>query len=285
MSNDYIFNDVDYHQQIIAMDNMIAAKSTKFTVDEQRLFYITLASIKPNQKGNEIEIDKKAMYDMLGFKSHDYYSRIRGMFKKLAKNSWIEFGDDEIFDDGFLISAIRTTRHKVYVTIASKYIPLLIELAPGFTRLLSDDAISFTSKYSMLLYQQLMRWNTRGVYGATTRELKDLFGMTKDDYVYSGRFNRQMFEQRTIDTAVQDINEKSKCITNLRYEKRKKGNRIQGYVFYFDYRDPKNFQKTFKKIATDEEETQKKTIESLEDISAEEQEKLLEMLKNGDLFL
>jgi plasmid replication initiation protein len=245
MTEDFIFPGEDLHDQIIAMDNTLTKKATKFTVDEQRLFYITLASIKPTQKGNEIEIDKKAMFDMLGFKSHNYYSRIRGMFKKLAMASWIEFGDDEIFDDGFLISAVRTTKRKVYVTIADKYIPLLIELAPGFTRLLSDDAISFKSKFSMLIYQQLMRWSHKGIFGATTKELKDLFGMTKDDYVYNGKFNRQMFEQRTIDVAIQDINEKSKCISNLRYEKKKKGNRIQGYVFYFDYTDPNNFRKTY----------------------------------------
>lgn len=250
MTNDYIFPDENLHEQIIAMDNMIATKSTKFTVEEQRLFYITLASIKPNQKCNEIEIDKKAMFDMLGFKSHHYYSRIRDMFKKLAKNSWIEFGNDEIFDDGFLISAIRTSKKKVYVTISERYIPMLIELAPGFTRLLSDDAISFKSKFSMLLYQQLMRWNHKGVYGATTRELKDLFGMTKDDYVYKGAFNRALFERKTIDVAVHDINEKSKCISNLRYEKKKKGNRVQGYVFYFDYTDPDEFRPKHTKIKT-----------------------------------
>lgn len=245
MTEEYIFPDEDLHEQIIAMDNTLARKSTKFTVDEQRLFYITLASIKPDQKGNEIEIDKKAMIDMLGFESQNVYSRIRGMFKKLAMASWIEFGDDEIFDDGFLISAIRTTKRKVYVTIADKYIPLLIELAPGFTRLLSDDAISFKSKFSMLLYQQLMRWSHKGVFGATTKELKELFGMTKDDYVYKGAFNRALFERKSIDVAVQDINEKSKCINNLRYEKKKKGNRVQGYVFFFDYTDPNNFRKTY----------------------------------------
>lgn len=258
MADDYIFPDEDLHEQIIAMDNTLTKKATKFTVDEQRLFYITLASIKPTQKGNEIEIDKKAMFDMLGFKSHNYYSRIRGMFKKLAMASWIEFGDDEIFDDGFLISAIRTTKRKVYVTIADKYIPLLIELAPGFTRLLSDDAISFKSKFSMLLYQQFMRLNNQGNYGIgfTTKELKELFDLTKDDYVYNGKFNRQMFEHRTIEVAVQDINEKSKCICNLRYEKRKKGNRIQGYVFFFDYHDPNDFRKTYDEKTPDPQDEQ-----------------------------
>ena len=268
MTEDYIFHDEDLHDQIIAMDNTLTKKATKFSVEEQRLFYITLASIKPDQKGNEIEIDKKAMFDMLGFKSHHYYSRIRGMFKKLAMASWIEFGDDEIFDDGFLISAIRTTKKKVYVTIAAKYIPLLIQLQPGFTRLLSDDAISFKSKYSMLLYQQLMRWSTKGIFGATTKQLKALFGMTKEDYVYNGAFNRALFEKYTINIAIKDINEKSKCIRNLRYEKKKKGNRVQGYVFYYDYVDPNEFKPNYTKA-----------IESDRTVNNAEQMELEEFLK------
>lgn len=276
MAEDYIFPDEDLHEQIIAMDNMIATKSTKFTVDEQRLFYITLASIKPDQKGNEIEIDKKAMMDMLGFTSQNMYSRIRPMFKKLAKNSWIEFGDDEIWCDGFLFSKVRTTKKKVYVTVDKDYIPLLIELQPGFTRLLSDDAISFKSKFSMLLYQQLMRWNHKGVFGATTRELKDLFGMTKDDYVYKGAFNRALFERKSIDVAVYDINEKSKCIRNLRYIKKKKGNRVQGYVFYFDYIDPNEVRNI----------KQKKKLESInfsDLFDSDEFDDLLDDLEKGKL--
>ena len=53
-----------------------------------------------------------------------------------------------------------------------------------------------------------------------------------------GHFNRTTFENRTIDIAVKDINEKSKCIQNLRYEKVKKGNRVQYYLFTFNYTDP-----------------------------------------------
>lgn len=239
----YQFQDDDLHEQIIAMDNVLATKSTKFTIDEQRLFYITLASIKPNQKSNEIEISKKAMFNMLGFTSYSNYSRIRQMFKKLAFASWIEFGDDEIFDDGFLFSAIRTTKTKVYVKVTEKYIPLLIKLQPGFTRLLSDDAISFTSKFSMILYQQMMRLNNKGDYGVgfTTKELKTLFGLSKEDYMSGGRFDRYNFERKTINLAIKDINDKSKCIQNLRYEKRKKNGRVQGYVFFFDYTDPNEF--------------------------------------------
>lgn len=98
----------------------------------------------------------------------------------------------------FLLS--RTTKNKVYVKVTEKYIPLLIKLQPGFTRLLSDDAISFVSKFSMILYQQIMRLNNKGTYGVgfTTKELKTLFGLTKDDYMSDSRSDRYNFEKYTI---------------------------------------------------------------------------------------
>jgi plasmid replication initiation protein len=240
----YQFPDNDLHNQIIAMDNELAKQATNFTVEEQRLFYITLASIKPNQKSSIIEIDKKAVLDMLGFKSHNQYSRLRPMFTKMIKKSLILSGDDEIWNDGFLFYKCRSTKKKIYIYVDDEYIPLLIKLQPGFTRLLSDDAISFKSKYSMILYQQIMRLNNKGTYGVgfTTKELKTLFGLSKDDYVKKdGHFNRTTFENRTIDVAIKDINDKSKCIQNLRYEKRKKNGRVQGYVFFFDYTNPNEF--------------------------------------------
>lgn len=245
----YQFPDNDLHNQIISMDNELAKQATNFTVEEQRLFYITLASIRPNQKSNIVEIDKKAVLDMLGFKSQNQYSRLRSMFTKMIKKSLILSGDDEIWNDGFLFYKCRTTKKKIYIYVDDEYIPLLIELQPGFTRLLSDDAISFNSKFSMILYQQLMRLNNKGDYGVgfTTKELKTIFGLSKEDYVSGGRFDRYNFERKTINVAIKDINEKSKCIQNLRYEKRKKNGRVQGYVFFFDYTDPNEFRTIYNK--------------------------------------
>lgn len=267
------FPDNDLHNQIIAMDNELAKQATNFTIEEQRLFYITLASIKPNQKSSIIEIDKKAVLDMLGFNSQNQYSRLRPMFTKMIKKSLILSGDDEIWNDGFLFYKCRTTKKKIYIYVDDEYIPLLIKLQPGFTRLLSDDAISFNSKFSMILYQQLMRLNNKGDYGVgfTTKELKTIFGLSKEDYVSGGRFDRYNFERKTINVAIKDINEKSKCIQNLRYEKRKRNGRIQGYVFFFDYTDPNEFRTTYnsdnesssKEVSDEDVKELRKLIENL----------------------
>lgn len=239
---DYFFfeQDDNLNNRIIKMDDQLINKSTKFSVEEQRLFYITLASIKPNQMDKEIEIDKKTMFDVLGFKSNSNYARIQTMFKKLVLNSYVEFEDYQTAKDGFLFTSVRTTRHKVYITIADQYFPLLVQLKAKYTRLLLDDVISFKSKFSMLLYQQFAYCNIKEIYGATTKQLKDLFGLSKDDYMDKKNdvFKRYLFEQRTIEIAVTEINEKSKCISELKCEKKKQGNRVKGYVFTWKYIDP-----------------------------------------------
>ena len=50
MTEDYIFHDEDLHDQIIAMDNTLTKKATKFSVEEQRLFYSSspLPQLKPS---------------------------------------------------------------------------------------------------------------------------------------------------------------------------------------------------------------------------------------------
>ena len=124
------------------------------------------------------------------------------------------------------------------------YLPLVQQLANNFVRLLDDDVVSFDSKFSMMLYQNLMKdkWKLTNIdylgIDYSTRRLKMIFGLSIDDYVQNGRFNRADFERRTINRAVKEINEKSKCIKNLTYKKVKKGSRVQYYLFSYHYIDP-----------------------------------------------
>lgn len=236
--------------QIIQMSNLLAKKSTRFNATQQKLFYISLASLKSGKNSNnEVKINKQELIEYLGLeKDTKKYTNMRYQFKKLRENSDIEFGTDENFDDGQLIVGARSDRHNYYVRFDSYYLPLIEELAGNYVRLLDDDVTSFDSKFSMMLYQNLLKdkWKLTSAdyYGIpyTTRELKAIFGLSKDDYVRPKKgvptFNRSIFEQRTVDVAVKEINEKSKCIRQLTMKKVKKGNRIAYYEFYYHYVDP-----------------------------------------------
>ena len=155
------------------------------------------------------------------------------------KSSLIEFENGDNWETGFLITKTRSTRKKIYVKFEKDYLPLLVELSRNYTKLLNDDVTSFNSKFSMMLYQNLMRLNCySNKIEFTTKQLKDMFGLSDDDYVYNGKFNRALFEKKTVDLAVKEINSKSKCIRNLEYNKAYKGRQVACYVFNYKYFDP-----------------------------------------------
>lgn len=232
--------------QIIAMSNTLAEKSTRFTAAQQRLFYVSLAALKRGiNANNEVEIDKEELFEYLHITNSHRHADLRKSVVKLMQSSFVQFGTDEEFCDGFLIVGARTTRKKVYIGFNTYFLPLIQELADNYVRLLDDDVTSFDSKFSMMLYQNLLKdkWmlTNPDFYGIaySTKKLKMIFGLSKDDYMRKNEtFDRKNFERYTVNKAVKEINEKSKCIVKLRYEKIKKGNRIMAYEFYFDYVDP-----------------------------------------------
>lgn len=237
-------NKQDLKYALVRMSNVLVTKSTKMDAEYQKLFYIALASIIPTQSSNEIIINKSEIFDLLGLKSENKHTRLRQMFIKLMHKSLIQFGeDDEEYVDGFLINKVRTTRKDVIVRFDEDYMPLLAQLSTNYTRLLNDDLIHFESKFSMMLYQFLMKNNnnvkTKNPITLTTRQLKQLFGLSETDYCRkNGKFDRNNFEMYTLNIAIKEINEKAKCIHNLQYVKHYKHRLVTHYEFIYSTSDP-----------------------------------------------
>lgn len=261
-------NDNSLQNQIIAMSNTLAEKSTRFNAAQQRLFYVSLAALKRGiNANNEVEIDKEELFEYLHITNSHRHADLRKSVVKLMQSSFVQFGTDEEFCDGFLIVRARTTRKKVYIGFDAYFLPLIQELADNYVRLLDDDVISFNSKFSMMLYQNLLKdkWmlTSPDFYGIpySTKKLKAIFGLSKDDYMSTKKgkpsFNRTLFERRTIDIAVEEINEKSKCVRKLTVKKVKKGNRIAYYEFYYHYVDP-----SLVRRENDEKRQRENTIEA-----------------------
>ena len=236
--------DESLKYKIITMDNILVTKSTKMEAEYQRLFYVTLASINPNQTTEEVVINKAQLFDLLNLKSENKHYRLRKMFVKLMKRSMISFEvDEENWEDGFLITKIKSDRKNIHVFFEKDYMPLLTHLSDNYTRLLNDDVIEFKSKFSMMLYQFLMRYNdnVKNLYPITltTKEMKKLFGLNDDDYCRkNGKFDRVSFEKYTLDVAVKEINEKARCISDLVYVKRYKHRLVSYYEFTYKTKDP-----------------------------------------------
>ena len=233
--------DKKLNEMIIKMDNNLTTKATRFNATQQKLFYSTLASLENGTNDKyEVEIDKKDLLNFLGYEGKDKWDRLRYQLKQMVFKSFVEFGNDEMFCDGFVMTNVRSTKHKIYVQFGSTYLPLVKELSGNYTRLLNDDTVQFKSKYSMMLYQILMKNNNYRTTILTTKELKELFGLSKDDYCNkkTGKFDRYNFDKYTIDLAVKEINEMSRCISNLKYRKNYHGRQVANYEFHCDYTDP-----------------------------------------------
>lgn len=235
--------------QVVAMSNILAKKSTRFSVTQQKLFYASLASLKCGvNERNEVKINKQELFNFLGMENDtSRWSRLRKELRQLAKNSYIEYGEDKELRDGFLIYSFDSNRDRSYIFIRfnDDYLPLIKDLSNNFVRLLDDDLVTLKSKYSMMLYQNLMKdkWKMSNVdfmgIDYSTKQLEDMFGLSKESYMNrEGFFNRSDFERNTLNKAIEELNNKCKCIKNLKYEKVKKNGRVQYYKFSFDYTDP-----------------------------------------------
>ncbi|MBP1526250.1 MAG: replication initiation protein, partial [Spiroplasma ixodetis] len=98
-----------------------------------------------------------------------------------------------------------------------------------------DNLVRFKSNHSLNLYKLICSWNDKKVVLQTTKELKEMFGLTKEAYVQNDKFNRGAFERDTIKKAINEINK----ITNLliSFKKNKKGNKVLNYEFNWIQKD------------------------------------------------
>lgn len=101
------------------MSNVLAEKSTRFPVVQQKLFYICLASLKQGiNSRNEVGINKKELFNCLDIeKETKRYTRIKGEFEQLAHNSFVKFDTTDGFCQGFLICNIRLAKKYLLCTV------------------------------------------------------------------------------------------------------------------------------------------------------------------------
>lgn len=255
--------DARLTKEIVKMDNTLVKKTTLFNVDETKLFFIALASIQKDQKSNIIRISKTETKKILNYESDGFYSKIRKRFEEMMKKSFIRFGSDEERNDGFLFTNIKSDRNYIYLKVSEDYFDLLIHVVSNFTLLWLKDLVSFKSKYSVILYQNLIRLKNKDEDGVvfSTRGLKEIFDLDKDSYCSNGKFNRYEFDRNVVNVAVNEINVRANEIKNVRYDKLKKNRRVIGYIFYFDYKN----KKTKEAIEKSEEQRRKERIIDLED--------------------
>lgn len=244
--------------EMIAVSRSLAKAQISWTVEERKLFCAVLTKIRWSKGGNNnvIELDKAELVEALSLKldASDRSRYLRDAFRKLARDSeirWTDPEDKELWEDGFLIISRWSTRGSIFVEINPRYMIHLENLVKGlpFITVWSSDIYRFKSRHTMALFEALrLSYDSRYTTNYktfTTHELKDIFGLSKDDYTRKdGSFARTNFEKWVLDVAIKEINESSKMMAIMPsgrnkkgdfafYKKHKKNGYVSGYEFKF----------------------------------------------------
>lgn len=249
--------------EVAAINSLLARKSNNLKeLPLKKLFILCLASVPDYHeelKNNTIIINKKELFEFIGIdpnEYHDAYKDYRNWFNRLIESTKFEFGPNESFVSGFMFYHVDARGSSYKVKVNDAFLPALSQLKGNFTKLLTRDMISFKSNHSHALYQFLMSFSDRKEVDFTTKQLKNLFGLSENDYMRkNGSFDRKNFEKKTIETALNEINDKGKSITIFKqldskgktalyrksYKKDKNGNEtrfVDKYVIRYMVTDP-----------------------------------------------
>lgn len=228
--------DAKKMKSVIAND--LARQGSQLSIEEEKIAHIIFSSLNPfGSNPPVVKLSKSDLFELLGYGSQkDRYKRLKARMKSLVTKSWVDVHIDGWDHMGFLMTDV-VTSHKsndVFVHMNPKFLPFVEQLKGNYTSLKLDAVVSFKSKFSLALYKLLSSF-TDGSTGHTvmhisTKELKDVFGLSKDDYVSNGKFARFIFEEKTIVPAVEEINEKVRGF-GVNWKKIKKGGRVIYYQF------------------------------------------------------
>ena len=220
------------HQAVVAKDNTMIEKLSKFKLNELRLIAYCLAHYDSRGPLNKafsatvedlkelFPIDEKSAYGVVR-------SAIKGINSKPAE-----------FVEG------KVTKYRVWFTgfdyiggegkfefqINKDVQPLLLGLKDTFTRYRLKDVYQFKSAHSWKLYENLKRWEAKKEWVVDLDELRVLLGV-------AGRYERWSdFQTRVVAPSVGEISDLSDL--EVRYEKDKKGRTVVGVVFFIDKKQP-----------------------------------------------
>jgi len=143
-----------------------------------------------------------------------------------------------------IFQSVRIENRETQVIMNGIFIDDFINLKNNFTKLSLSSIIYLESKYSKMLYCQLASWAgapvASGSHPFSTKQLKDIFGLSEESYVYGGKFNRKLFEDNTINKAIKEINSNPFSKMTVSYRKDhliENGRRkVYGYVFFWEAR-------------------------------------------------
>ena len=241
-------------ERLFAVHRIFARARKEMSIAEQKTFVYALSQIKFTEEATSpyVYMDKKTLAEIVGITSDpDHLSvNLKRAIGDLPKHSFIEISaqDKEFYESGTIITRITMLKNRVRVKFEPDYLKLFTGLTKDYITLWSSDIFQMTSNRTIRFYEELRQLTYDKVsvnqHGWSTRKLKEMFNIPatgKGSYMREkGGFNRSEFEQKVIDPICEEL-KRCKMIQLIMqpdgkyYEKVKRGNRVEGYRFYWTF--------------------------------------------------
>lgn len=221
-----------YDGIIIKYANELARKHTQFTLEEQKAIHLIFSHIKPFQKNpTTFQINKIDFFEKLSLTGDDKYKRYEKITDNLIIKSFARIESKNETNKGIIIYNVKWNKGKEYfeVDLNPNFMPYLQNIIDHYTNISLDNLIRFKSNHTLNLYKFICSWNDKKETEITTKELKEMFNLSKEAYVQNEKFNRAAFERDTIKKAINEINKVTELL--ISFKKNKKGNKVLNYHF------------------------------------------------------
>lgn len=238
-------NNNTFLEQIkkVHYSNVIARMCSKFTLEEEKALHLIFSYIKPfnYQNSTTVQIEKKYFFEKLNLVGDSKYKRYKILISKLRKQTETEIIGSDWNYEGFMIIGSNWFYKQPFfeVDLNPKFMPYIEQLKEHYTKVDLNAVCSFKSKHALTLYKFLCSWtnesNKENCRYITTKDLKELLGLSIDSYVQNGKFKRYLFEKYTIDVAIKEINQYSDL--NISYDKKKENGKVKKYEFIWIQKD------------------------------------------------
>lgn len=226
---------------LVVISNLIARATTKWSLEETKMFLCAVSQIKTRDAQNWVTISKTDLAEKLNIDATNK-PKMREMFRKMVEKSFVNFDGESEHDwmSGVLLISMKSTKKDISIQFNPNYITQLDQLSSHFTEFYLEYVMDFKHLASYKLYVYLVSW-AKYIIGEPEREIipknkiHQIFGLKESDYwrdygKENARFHFADFEKYCLNPAIKEINELKSCDMHiLSCEKKKKGKFVLGY--------------------------------------------------------
>ena len=221
--------------RLVVKDNSLIDASFNLSLVEQRLMLLAIVEARELDKitpETPIEVKATAYRDQYKTDESNAYSQLADATKQLFNR---QFSYIDRYADTDAVTVSRWVNEVTYVNdkgmvvmyLNRNVISMISRLEANFTQYLLEQVSEFKSKYSIRLYELLIKYRDIGTSKKfEIAELRSKLGLEDNEYKLNAVFKRDV-----LDKAVKEINDKADI--KIKYEQFKEGRKVSHILFKF----------------------------------------------------